>query len=310
MIKPALQNEAFLADVEAARQKMDEMHLWWLGQSGFLLQWQSRHLLLDPYLSDSLTRKYAATDKPHVRMTERVVAPERLNFIDVVTSSHNHTDHLDAETLIPLLGVNQSLRLVIPAANRQFVTERLGLTSGSAAGHRSVGHTTDSAESPATTVPSTVGDRLVEVDDGQAVEIAGFRFTGIAAAHETVERDEAGHCRFLGYLVQFGSWNIYHSGDTVWHNGLVERLCHQSVDLALLPINGRAPERRVAGNLNGREAASLAKAIEAACVIPCHYEMFKFNTASPDEFVAECEKLQQPYSLLKCGQRWSRRKNG
>ena len=28
-----------------------------------------RHLLLDPYLSDSLTKKYAATDKPHVRMT-------------------------------------------------------------------------------------------------------------------------------------------------------------------------------------------------------------------------------------------------
>ena len=28
-----------------------------------------RHLLFDPYLSDSLPRKYASTDKPHVRMT-------------------------------------------------------------------------------------------------------------------------------------------------------------------------------------------------------------------------------------------------
>jgi L-ascorbate metabolism protein UlaG (beta-lactamase superfamily) len=27
--------------------------------------------------------------------------PERLDFMDVVTSSHNHTDHLDVETLIP-----------------------------------------------------------------------------------------------------------------------------------------------------------------------------------------------------------------
>ena len=48
-------------------------------------------LLLDPYLSDSLTQKYTATDKPHVCMTARVVAPERLDFIDLVTSSHNHT---------------------------------------------------------------------------------------------------------------------------------------------------------------------------------------------------------------------------
>ena len=57
------------------------------------MQWNDHHLLLDPYLSDSLTRKYAATDKPHVRMTELVIDPARLDFIDAVTSSHNHTDH-------------------------------------------------------------------------------------------------------------------------------------------------------------------------------------------------------------------------
>ena len=50
--------------------------------------------------------------------------------------------------------------------------------------------------------------------------------------------------------------------------------------VALLPINGSAPERRVAGNLNGVEAATLAHAIGARMVIPCHYEMFAFNTAS------------------------------
>src|SRR5687767_15674091 len=89
MIRPVLQDEAFLEDVEKAGQDLQNLHLWWLGQSGFLVQWQGRHLLLDPYLSDSLTQKYAATDKPHVRMTEIPIAPERLNFIDVVTSSHN-----------------------------------------------------------------------------------------------------------------------------------------------------------------------------------------------------------------------------
>src|SRR5438045_6704182 len=124
MIKPVLQADAFLADVAAARDDLEHFHLWWLGQSGFLLHWQGNHLLFDPYLSDSLTQKYAATDKPHVRMTERVVAAERLNFIDVVTSSHNHTDHLDPETLVPLLGVNPQMDLVIPEANREVVVDR------------------------------------------------------------------------------------------------------------------------------------------------------------------------------------------
>src|SRR5437764_5124114 len=111
----------------AAASDTANVHLWWLGQSGFLVQWQNHHLLLDPYLSDSLTHKYAETDKPHVRMTERVIAPERLDFIDVVTSSHNHTDHLDAETLGPLMRVNPKLQLVVPEANRAFVCDRLGV---------------------------------------------------------------------------------------------------------------------------------------------------------------------------------------
>src|ERR1051325_9805098 len=125
MIKPLLQNEAFLADVRQKRSQRDHFHVWWLGQSGFLLQWQNKHLLFDPYLSDSLTKKYAATDKPHVRMTELVIEPGQLDFVQIVTSSHNHTDHLDPETLIPLLERNPNLEIVIPEANREFVAERL-----------------------------------------------------------------------------------------------------------------------------------------------------------------------------------------
>ena len=271
MILPLLQDDAFLADV---REAGDGPRLWWLGQSGFLLSWQGRHLLLDPYLSDSLTRKYADTDKPHVRMTERVIAPERLDFIDAVTSSHNHTDHLDAETLAPLLRANANLAVVVPAANVEFAAERLGVA----------------------------GSRFTAIDEGGSVEVAGFRLHAVPSAHETVERDEHGRARFFGYVVEFGGWKIYHSGDTVRYRGMAERLRPFTVDVALLPINGALPERRVAGNLNGREAAELALDIEARLVVPCHYEMFAFNTASPDEFVARATHLGQRYHLLRCGE--------
>ena len=60
VIEPALTDDAFLADVEA-RDLPVTLRLWWLGQSGFLVQLDGRHLLLDPYLSDSLTEKYAGT---------------------------------------------------------------------------------------------------------------------------------------------------------------------------------------------------------------------------------------------------------
>ena len=101
-IEPFLADDAFLADVEQARDEPG-LHIWWLGQSGFLVQIDGEHLVLDPYLSDSLTEKYAGTDTPHERDHGAVVGPERLAFVDVVTSSHHHGDHLDAGTLPHIL---------------------------------------------------------------------------------------------------------------------------------------------------------------------------------------------------------------
>ena len=270
MIEPHSKDAALLADIKAASRDDGNFRLWWLGQSGFVVQWRGRHLLLDPYLSDSLTKKYAHTDKPHVRMTERAVDPGTLDFIDVVTSSHNHTDHLDAETLGPLLRVNHRITLVVAAANRNFVAERLGMDASFPVG----------------------------LEIGQSTEAGPFRIQAVPAKH-----DELGP-EFVGYIVRCGPWTIYHSGDTLLYDGMAELLQSHKVDVALLPINGRAPERRVAGNLNAVEAAQLGKQIAARTVIPCHYDLFTFNTADPEDFATACEAIGQPYYILRCGERW------
>jgi len=285
MIVPVLSDDALLADVAAAgmeshaRGPAGRPTLWWLGQSGFLVQWAGRHLLLAPYLSDSLTARYAATDKPHVRMTELCIRPERLDFIDVVASSHNHTDHFDPDTLSPLMAANRDLTIVIPEVNREVAAERLGCEPR----------------------------RFVGLDVGQTAAVAGFSIAAVPAAHDVREQDAAGHERYLGYIVRCGDWTIYHSGDTRLYDGMVELLRPYRVDIALLPINGRAPERRVAGNLNGKEAATLAHAIGAAVAIPCHYDMFTFNTATPEAFVRTAAALGQKVVILACGERWSPR---
>ena len=35
-----------------------------------------------------------------------------------------------------------------------------------------------------------------------------------------------------------------------------------------------------------------------------HFDIFEFNTASPAEFVNECQKLCQPYRVLRRGEQW------
>jgi len=251
------------------------LYLWWLGQSGFLLQWKGQRVLIDPYLSDSLTKKYSNSDKQHIRMSERVVNPELLRNISIVSSSHNHTDHLDGETLIPLIKNNPGINFIIPEANRDFVTERVQCEKNFPVG----------------------------LSDGQSVSIGQFTFHGIPARHNEIERDENGNCRYMGYVIGFGRWRIYHSGDTLWLDELVDLLKPFGVDVALLPINGNNPERKVAGNLDCKEAAVLGKLIGAGHVIPCHYDMFTFNTADVNDFITEAEKINQPYKILRGGER-------
>ena len=71
LIKAIKTNEALVAEMDSFLADESHFYIWWLGQSGFLLQWKGKRILIDPYLSDSLTKKYLLTDKPHTRMSER-----------------------------------------------------------------------------------------------------------------------------------------------------------------------------------------------------------------------------------------------
>ncbi|WP_028666615.1 MBL fold metallo-hydrolase [Runella zeae] len=272
---PAFQkDETLLQDIFSHSTVEEGFGIWWLGQSGFLVQFRGKHLLFDPYLSDSLTVKYAATDKPHTRMSERAINPAKLTMIDIVTSSHNHTDHLDAETLLPLIAQNPNIQFIIPEANRAFVCERLACAM----------------------------DFPVGLNDGEGIEIQGFKIIGVPAAHNALERDNLGRCKYMGFVVEFGGYRVYHSGDTLWYDGMVEILKPFEVDVAFLPINGNKPERKVAGNLNAEEAARLGKEIRAKLVIPHHYHMFSFNTEEPQEFEKYADLYQTPHQILEIGQ--------
>jgi len=277
MIQAFKKDEALIEEIDSLLFDKEHFYLWWLGQSGFLLQWKGKRVLIDPYLSDSLTKKYATTDKPHVRMSERVVDPELLKNILIVSSSHNHTDHLDAETLMPILKNNQGIQFIIPEANREFVAERV----------------TCKKEFP------------LGLNEGRSVTIDEFTFHGILAKHNEIEKDEYGNCRFMGYVISFGKYKIYHSGDTIWFDEMIDLLKPFDIDVAILPINGNDPARKVAGNLNGAEAARLGKAINAKYVVPCHYDMFTFNTADVNDFINEAKKINQSYKILRGGEKFT-----
>jgi L-ascorbate metabolism protein UlaG (beta-lactamase superfamily) len=272
---PAIKkDEALVAEMDAKLADKDHVYLWWLGQSGYLLQWAGERILIDPYLSDSLTAKYAGTKKPHERLSERVMEPELLRNISIVTSSHNHTDHLDEATLQPIIRNNPGIKFIIPEANRDFVANRVSCAKSFPLG----------------------------LNDGEWLKAEEFMFYGIPAKHNEIERDNEGRCKYMGWVIKMGNWAIYHSGDTLWFPSMPLLLKPFQVDVAILPINGNDPAREVAGNLNSEEAVELGKQIGARFVIPCHYDMFGFNTADPADFVKLAESHGQPFRVLRGGE--------
>jgi len=256
-IEPFLSGDELIAEIHASTDETG-MHIWWLGQSGFLVQIAGENLLLDPYLSDSLTTKYADTGTPHERITGFVVEPSLLSFVDVVTSSHAHTDHLDPGTLPHVLAGDAAF--VCAAGSEHVAAERAG----------------------------RLPDAVLGIGDDAT--FGGFWIEAVPAYHEDAPES-------VGYVIRNGAYAFYHAGDSRRVQGMAEAVAPHGVDIAFVPINGKH------GNMDGADAARLAYEAGAQIAVPCHHEMFRFNTASTSRFVAECVRIGQEYRLPRAGER-------
>ncbi len=276
MIEPIRQGQALVEEIAKTMPPQETLAVWWLGQSGYIIK--SRHGMLgvDLYLSEHLTKKYEATNRPHVRMTTAPLRGRDLPALDLVLASHKHSDHFDPETLPALLAGTRTW-LVIPEAIREHALN-LGLPE----------------------------QRIAGLEVGQTFERAGFRVRAVASAHEGLDTDSSGRHLYLGYVVEADGRRVYHSGDTVAYPGMAESLGPDPFDVLFLPVNGRDPARGVPGNMTAGEALELARQVRPRFLVPHHYDMFTFNTIPIDQFVAEARRLPPEVcaQVLRCGERW------
>jgi L-ascorbate metabolism protein UlaG (beta-lactamase superfamily) len=245
----------------------------WLGQAGFALRHANLRLLIDPYLSDHLARKYSGTEFPHTRMMPAPLVAGEVRELDLVLCSHRHSDHMDPGSLATLAENNSRCRVVVPRAELQSATAT-GL-------------------SESRLIPVNAGDSI-RVSDSCEIQV-------IPAAHETLKVNDRGEHHFLGFILKLGNLTLYHSGDCVVYDGLVERLRERAIDLALLPVNGRSERltaRGIAGNMTFAEAKDLCLAARIGAMIPHHFGMFEFNTADPLELQRQIASLDA--AVLQC----------
>jgi L-ascorbate metabolism protein UlaG (beta-lactamase superfamily) len=275
MIQPFKTGKALADEIRATTLDGPGVAVWWLGQSGYVFKSRETTLVVDPYLSEHLTAKYADTEKPHIRMTACPVRGSELTGIGLVISSHKHSDHMDPGTIPDLLEANPGTPYLFPRAHRDHV-----LSWG---------------------VPE---DRLLLADVDRPVKRSGVTVVPKPAAHAHLDRMDGIGYPHMGFRIAMGGLQIYHSGDTVPFKGLVQNVT--GADLAFFPINGR-DARRVAlgtpGNTSIDEALSIAVLAGVDTLVPHHYDLFSFNTADINQFKerARIAYPDQKIRVLECG---------
>ncbi len=203
-------------------------------------------------------------------MTEAPFRGADVRHADLVLCTHKHSDHLDPGT-VPDLMRNTDAKLAVPRALVEHAAA-MGIDR----------------------------TRIIAADPGRPISHAGVIVHPVPSAHEELD-----FSAYLGYVIQFGEFAVYHSGDCVPYDALLDWLKPFKLELALLPINGRDPARGVPGNFTIAEAASLAAAAGACLLVPMHYDMFTFNTVDVRDFIRHMDERcpRQPYRVMQCGER-------
>ncbi|SEA03941.1 L-ascorbate metabolism protein UlaG, beta-lactamase superfamily [Lachnospiraceae bacterium NK3A20] len=240
--------EALLSQMRETKLPDHMLAIWYLGQAGIAVKAGDLLFGIDLYLRD--------TDR---RLLPQPFTPESAGEIfDYVLCTHDHEDHLDAVTVEGMARSSNRAKFIVPAPHVHVLRE-LGISS----------------------------ERILPAHAWHPLEAGGIKLLPTPAAHEEFEFDENGDYTCLGFILDFPAGRLYHAGDTIEWESMVEDLKPQNIDIMCLPINGSDWKRKhqnIIGNLNSREAADIADDCGADLVIPLHFDMFEGNGENPAHF--------------------------
>jgi L-ascorbate 6-phosphate lactonase len=185
--------------------------------------------------------------------------------------THEHIDHLDRPALPGIVARSLNVRVVVPAPIADQVLD--------------------------------VAPDVVAVQRAERIELPGLgAFTVVPAVHALEPVDGyADDPRFVGYVLEIDGVTIYHAGDTIVTQGLLDALSGIRVDIALVPINGRdfyRERENLVGNTDVREAVALARHVGARFLVPIHWDAFAANSERPGAAVDEAVSTEAALHVL------------
>lgn len=223
-----------------------------MGQCGVIIRLGEVKIAIDLIISDLY---YKGT-----KISRRVVKPpfdiSETPDLDYVLVTHDHADHLDRALIEELATRERPCKVIAPR------------------------HILSSLDIPSTS--------KVLLSDYQCYSDGDVSITPIPVPHMEYKFSEKNCSEFYGYIIRYGSLKLFHGGDLIISENLLEDLKKEApFNYTFLPINGRDSIREakgIIGNTDEAEAIELALKISSSCIVPTHFDFFKENGADPAIF--------------------------
>jgi N-acyl-phosphatidylethanolamine-hydrolysing phospholipase D len=253
----------------------------WIGHSTFLVQLDGMNILTDPIWADRASPVRFAGPR---RLIPPAMRFEDLPRIDAVVISHDHYDHLDADT-VRRLAHEHAPRFFVPLGLRAWLADE------------------------------GIGD-VVELDWGESAEFRGLTFVCTPAQHSSGRGLRDQNLRlWASWVVTGAGKRFFFAGDTGYDASLADiGRRFGPFDLAALPIGGYAayPGGRHPNHLSPEEAVQLFQELGGGLMVPMHFATFDMNqepfAEPPARLVAEAERsgVREQVRILSPGEtlRW------
>lgn len=235
---------------DASRMSTDPL-ITWVGHSTFIINICGLNIITDPIFGNPSFL--------FPRMMPPGITLEQAPIIDVVLISHNHLDHMHAQTLYALAEKNSNIKILVPLGDKAWFDKR---------GFKDVQEYT---WWEGVTVQSPTSAHAVA-------------FTFLPAVHWS------GRGMFDKNKSLWGSWmiaspdhNIYFAGDTAYGRHFKAIATEFGrVDTVLMPIGPCEPHEDLQiTHVNAEQAGQAFLDLNGDCFIPMHWGVFWFGTDYP-----------------------------
>ncbi len=184
--------------IRSTKVNKSEVVLFYLAQAGFCIKTAGNKILvIDAYLSDACERLFNFK-----RMIPSVIKAEELDA-DLYLSTHEHTDHLDPDS-IPIIAKNKKT-IFLGSPDCEGLYKQNDISK----------------------------DRYIILKEGQQWETEGIKIRAVYADHGDLSP------LGVGLLIDIEGIKIYHTGDTRFKPNEINASLKTEVDIMMAPINGQ-----------------------------------------------------------------------